>query len=231
MKNKLTIWLVVFCPLSLSGQNIDSLVRSIRSEYNLIIKNKESYKKTVLNIDNSEEPIYEDGHYIDAGAFKEEIITYYMDEKDNQIKLISLYEAEILNYNIWAKLTEYYFKDGNLFFIYRQIKNVSGNESFDIEDMLATAIEERVYVTGVVDYIETNNCVRYLLKSVKGKLSDVNELLRKSVNINTDCSKFTETIYHSSVKKLVDIIYGQDESVKISKELPPMYYYNILFGK
>ena len=244
MKNKLIIWLVLFSPLSLAGQNVDSLIRDIRAEYSLIVKNKESYKKTVLNIDLNGDPIFEDGQYIyiDDGIFKEMVITYYIDGKNNQIKLISLYDGRHMpTYQFEANLTEYYLKDSNLFFIYRQTKNNSDGRFENIEDVITTATESRIYTVGDIDYQWTyvpkasyysiNNCIRYLVKSTEGKLSDITGLLQKTANTEIDCSKSTEEEIRPSVKDLMDIYYGRDKSVKISNEPPPTYFYNLMFGQ
>ena len=245
MKNKFITYLMVFCPLSLFGQDVDSIIKDIRAEYNLIVKNKETYKKNVLNINLYDDPIFdeEEGRYIYIDDIcREKVITYYMDEKNNQIKLISLYEANYMHkYYFKANLTEYFFKNDNLFFIYQQTKSTAAAKFFDdIEDVLTAATEKRIYTIGDVDYHWTyvpnggsyysiNNCVRYLTKSVEGKLSDITELLQKTTNTETDCSKSTEEKISPSVKELFDIYYGRDETVKISTEPPPTYFYNILF--
>ena len=240
MKNKLIIWLIVLYPLNLFGQNIDSLIRNIRSEYNLIVKNKDSYKKTVLNIN-----LYDDDDEGDNPLSKEKAITYYMDETNNQIKLISIYEASYMYsyYTLGASLTEYYLKDGNPFFIFQQSKGrLEVGSSGNIEDILTKATEHRIYTVGNIDYQRTyvsnaryysiNNCIKYLVKSVEGKLSDTNDLLQKTANTEIDCSKSTEKEIDYSVKDLVDIYYGRNKSVKIeskSNEIPLSSHYYVLF--
>ena len=228
--NKLTIFfLIIFSPLSLFGQNVDSIIRDIRSEYNIIVNNKDSYKKVVLIID-----VYF-GEYEDSELDREKIITYYIDEKNKQIKLISLFDMWAHHFSVNGTLTEYYLKDGNLFFIYQQNKYVLGHGQPPdvIENRLTEVTERRIYTVGNINSLDKKNCVRYLVKSLEGKLSDINELSQHTANVETDCNMSTSYISFS-VEELLDIFYGRDESVKLSDEplsFLSLYYYNMLFGQ
>ena len=241
MKNKIIVWLIVFSPLSLFGQKVDSLVQVIRSEYNYIVKNKESYKKTILYIDHTQEVTYnEDGSVESVPETEtEEKITCYADQ-NNQIKLITCYRGFSHHHAMSGTLTEYYLKDGNLFFIFHQTKYV-GHEVFDdkgkfieLKDRHTEASEQRIYTTGDNEefFVSKDNCIRNLSKSANGKFSEINELLRKTANVEKNCSD-SDTFY--SVKHPVNILFGRTDGLfdEIISDKSTVNYsmFETLFGK
>ena len=231
--------------MSSFGQNVDSLIRSIRSEYSLIVKNKEWYKKAVLYIDHREEVTYNEDGSIESVPEREieEKITYYID-RNNQIRHISHYYAFSHHHYLKARLTNYYLKDNDLFFVFQQNKEMDHSSVYDnegkyveFEDRRTKATEKRIYTTGDIKFFSANNCVRYLFKSVEGEFSNINNLFRRTANVEVSCS---DNGIFDFANDLIEIFYTQNKTdlfykgsdVKISKEPTVAYsFYETLFGQ
>jgi len=194
--------LQLFRKTPLSSQQIDSLVRTIRSEYNHIVENKKSYKKTVFDIDeNDYEEVYahdDDEAPYDTG-FREKIITYYTDEKNNQIKLISLYETFAYHTVDSKTETEYYLRDNKPFFIFCRHKCCNFAEP--------KVSEYRIY-------LQENTRIKCLEKSAVRNLveveviEEIEKLLQKTDNTEVDCEQLDINV--SSIEDLLNIYYGRN---------------------
>jgi len=232
MKKLATVLIITFSPLIMSGQNVNSIIRDIRSEYNQIVKNKNSFNKTVFNIKVNADPYYceEDEMWVASDVEEEKIITFYIDESTNQIRQISLYEASIFAFTIRATLTDYYLKDDRVFFIFQRAIDMPEFKARVVEDRFTIATERRIYTVGNIERRNIENCVKYLYKSVEGTFSDVNELLSNLTNTEKDCSKLTE-IRITPTEELIDIYNDKNEFIRINDEPPSMFFYNILFGQ
>ena len=176
----------------------DSLIEAIRAEYDLIVKSKESYKKRILYLPDT--GYYDEEDEVYVGREEEKVITYYMDEKTNQIRLISFYETWFHHTQGGVTITEYYLKDRNPFFIYQQHEHrISPWDSIP-------ATESRIYLMGAEKGdIQNYNCIRYLSKSVYAESSEVKEVLRKTENIEIDYDY--DTRLRTSVKELMYIYH------------------------
>jgi len=163
---------LILLPLSVIAQNIDSIIQNIRSEYNTIVENKNTYRKIEVDVWYAGE---EEGD----GPSVEKKFTYYLDE--DEIKLISV-SNKYAHRDSQLELIEYYLKDSNVFFVYQQLKKVIYEGPILWQERTTEAIEKRYY-------FEANQPVRCLLKEAKGKLSEVDALLQKAVNKEEDCSQ------------------------------------------
>ena len=208
MKNKkntaLIIWLILLCPFSvLAQQNVDSIIRDIRSEFRTIVDNKEKYKQVVVDVPPQKLFPYDDDREGDPPDLKKKI-TYYLE--NDEIKLVSVF-------NIWfhwiyrEEIIEYYLKNDQVFFIYQQLKDIYYNDTnwdeYTTWDGSPTEVtEERFY------YNSDNECVRYLIKKSKGRLSEVENLLQNTVNIEEDCPEVNvHSKIHLFYEENIDVLF------------------------
>jgi hypothetical protein len=159
---------------SIYGQKIDDLIQNIKLEYSFVINYKNEYQKLVLDrtkeLYDNEEP---------DETIRKRTVTYYTE--NGKIRLISVFEMWDHMY-VHETMQEYYFKEDNLFFYFEQRKNISW-EGYDDLEKRSTQIEE------IRIYYNEKKCIRYLTKSVTGKLYEINKIVQNTVNNDQNCSE------------------------------------------
>jgi hypothetical protein len=178
---KITIILTLLTSCCLvNGQDTAMLIKQIRSDYQQIQAKKNDYIKKV--IDKSKE-LYAPDDSTDE-AIRKKIITIFFDKE--KIVLIEIKEL----FDLWMIVetnTEYYLKDNSIFFIYQCRTMKEWGEGYNDKDKETDVREQRFY-------FYNEKCVKYLEKNVKGKLSEIENMIRKAPNIEKDCSEEEYTI-------------------------------------
>ena len=207
---KNSIWKIVvvlfamFSP-SLVAQNIDSIIRDIRSEYATIVANKGKYEKVVIdaypiNMDEDDDDDDENGG--DDSPSTSRQITYYID--NGNIRLISV----VNTWTHWMyrkEIIEYYLKDNRLFFSFRQLQDTP-YRGLD-EEMPTKISEERIYY-------QSGKCIKYLVKEVEAIEEEIEKLLQETANSEGDCANAdVGSKLHSEYE------YGKDNMNALRKRL------------
>jgi len=162
------------------GQDRDIIIKQIRAEYQRIQAGKSTYTKKI--IDKSKE-LYAPGDSTDE-AIRKKIISIFFDKE--KIVLIEIYELFDL---MWIRETntEYYLKNDTIFFIYSRM-TIKDWEGFDNLENRATEVTEQRF------YLNEEKCIKYLEKKVEGKLSEIENMVKKAPNIEKNCSEEDYTI-------------------------------------
>jgi len=182
--------LMIMSPL-VKGQDRDTIIKQIRVEYQRIQASKSTYIKKVF--DKSKE-LYAPNDSTDE-AIRKKIISIFFDKE--KIVLIEIYELFDMMW-ISETNTEYYFKDDTIFFIYNKM-TIKDWEGFDnLEDRNTKVIEQRIYLF-------KEKCIKYLEKKVEGKLSEIENMVKKAPNIEKNCSEEEYNIksYIDEVKLII----------------------------
>jgi DNA-binding transcriptional regulator GbsR (MarR family) len=149
------------------------------------VNNKDTYTKKV--IDKSKE-LYDVNDENDD-VRREKIINVF--SANGKIRLIEVTEL----FDLWwikETKTEYYLNNDSIFFIYRREteKQWEGYENLDTRT--TSVIEQRFY-------FKSEKCVKYLEKSVEGKLSEIEAMLKKADNVEKNCPEIESFIEEAKV--------------------------------
>ncbi len=95
--------------------------------------------------------------------------------------------------------TEYYLKNDTIFFINSRM-TIKDWEGFDNLENRATEVTEQRF------YLNEEKCIKYLEKKVEGKLSEIENMVKKAPNIEKNCSEEDYTIksYIDEVKSIIE---------------------------
>ena len=170
---------MIMSPL-VKGQERDTIIKQIRAEYQRIQASKSTYTKKI--IDKSKE-LYAPGDSTDE-AIREKIISIFFDK--DKIVLIEIYELFDMMW-ISETNTECYFKEDTIFFIYSRM-TIKDWEGFDNLENRNTKVTEQRF------YLSKEKCIKYLEKKVEGKLSEIENIIKKAPNIEKNCSEEEYTI-------------------------------------
>lgn len=107
---KVMVFLIIFgvaAPLTFSKYQITKIVNQIKKDYNKTNKNEKKYKVQTLKINSSHEALYNsEGNNIE-----------YYTENGELRKIRVTREVDMLEGKINKYVTEYYVKDGKLYFL------------------------------------------------------------------------------------------------------------------
>jgi|GEM_PF-3226134 len=193
----------------LTPRQIDSLIRDIRNEYNHIIDNMALYQKTNFYPDVSDKETYDSEGNLEYIPERDiaEYITFYADSNNN-IRRISHFSLFSHHSAFRAELTDYYLKNGKLFFVFRQNRNHDYDYDYDNwrsnTPLPTTASETRIYAMGANGDLQKDMCLKYLSKSAEGNLAEVKKLLQKAENAENNC---VDNPNYISIEEFTDLYY------------------------
>lgn len=166
--------------LNAKGQQVSNRIDEIKEMYQKINSEKENYSSQKKDITWES---FENNKDDDKSL--EKTINYYYN--GSQIMMIVINTSIIGDYSYYKQKLECYYANDSIFFIYLTEKSEE-RTSLDPESSseTVTAVEKRIYLD------KSEKCIRYLKKETEGTPDVIDELCKKSQNVEQNCSDITE---------------------------------------